>query len=510
MNETDNSGGSPAALITDAGENAILVAANDRDLADLPLNDVGNAKRLETRFGANLRHTPEAGWVVWDGKRWKRSVGQRGSPGAEVMRYAQDTAAAIVAEADAIAAERIPDGENGKRRPDGERARKHRAFGVRSGNNGKLLAMLAQAESFLKTPMETFDTDPTLLNVANGTIGLQSDEIAINSFDRADMITKLSPVVFDPDANASEWQRFLRRILPDAEVRTFLQRWLGYCLTGSTAEQHLLIAYGTGANGKSVMFRAVEQVMGDYALTVAIQTFLQDNRRGGGDASPDIARLDGPRFVLAAEPEVGARLNESLIKVATGGDRMVARYLFGDLFEFTPRFKLVLLANVRPSVRGQDKGIWRRILLVPFAVTIDETERDLGLLHRLVADEGPGILNWLIDGWRQYWEKGLDIPKAVLDATAAYRSDSDSVYEFVNNCVIAAEGARIRAGRLYEAYKHWCLAGTSEPVSLKRFGARLGELGHGKMRIGGAIQYLDIAIVEGSVPDPAEQEDPGQ
>ena len=508
MNATDDNEDSSTSPAEFDRPGVVVLPVDNRGLADLPCNDVGNAKRLVARFGLKLRHSTETGWHVFDGRRWQRSLGQRNGPGAEVMKAAQATADAIALEADSIADE-VASGDStdkSARNAIADRIRRHRAFGIRSGNHGRLLAMLAQAEPFLKVSMDAFDTDPMLLNVTNGTIDLSADEITVRNFDRSDMLTKMSPVTFDANADAPVWQRFLKRVLPDVEVRTFLQRWLGYCLSGSTAEQRLLIAYGTGANGKSVLFRAVEQVLGDYALTVAIQTFLQDSRRGGGDATPDLARLAGPRLVLAAEPEVGARLNESLIKVATGGDRMVARHLFGDTFEFTPRFKLVLLANVRPSVRGQDRGIWRRILLVPIDVTIDEEERDPTLLQRLVTNEAAAILNWLIDGWRQYREVGLAVPQVVLNATAAYRSDSDSAYEFMNSCVIVAEGERVRAGKLYEAYRQWCLAGTSEPVTLKRFGSRLNELGYAKLRIGGAVQYLDIVIVEGSIPDASDQD----
>lgn len=484
-----------------AGDAPELPLADDRQLAELDRNDFGNGQRFAARHGLDCRHTAEAGWYVFDGQRWKRSLGQRSAPGAEIVMRAHRTAAAIKDEAAALKADVPAQADPAVRKNMLERAQKHHGFAIASGMAGKIAAMLSSAEPYLRVPADAFDAHPLLFNVANGTLDLAAADIAPRAFARTDMLTHLSPVAFDAEAAAPEFRRFIARILPDDEVRRFVQRWLGYCLCGLTDEQKLVINYGTGANGKSVLYNVVAAVVGDYSQTVPIQTFLHNDRRGAGDPTPDLVMLQGAHLVMAAEPEIGARLGESLVKVATGGDRITARHLFEGMFTFTPRFKLVLSANVKPAVRGQDEGIWRRIILVPFEVVIPPEERDPKLTERLISCEAAGILNWLLDGWREYRERGLDVPAAVAEATAEYRAGSDSVYEFVSTCTIEAAGERIRAGILFDAYRRWCQAGGLEPVSLTRFGFRLGDLKIAKQRIGGFQFYTGRAIVEGAVPD---------
>jgi len=366
--------------------------------------------------------------------------------------------------------------------------------------------MLKAAQTKLCVSVDSFDAQPNLFNCANGTLELLASDVLLRVFIRSDQLTQLSPVPFEPEASAPRWHEFLKRIQPDQAIRRFLQTWYGYCMTASTKEQKLLINYGTGANGKSVFVNTLLYVMGGYGATTPVQTFMYDKQRRGGEASPDLARLKNARIVMAAEPEIGARIGESLVKATTGGEKIAARHLYADMFEFTPRFKIVISTNVRPYVRGQDEGIWRRILLVPFAVTIPEEERQEDLPEKLL-EEAPGILNWMLDGWRLYSECGLFVPDEIRAATAQYRSDSDPVYQFLEECTIRANGQRVQARDFYHAFQRWCRANIGEPISQKRFGSRLLELGRAdKVRINGVYFYRDIALVTEALPQSSTDE----
>lgn len=247
-----------------------------------------------------------------------------------------------------------------------KRVEAHYKFGNASGNAPKISAMLTEAAPHLRRPPADMDRDPMLLNVANGTLDLSALDAGLRSHDRDDRITRVAPVAFDPDADCPRFREFLDRILPDKEVHVFVQTFFGYALTGDTGEQKLAAFHGAGANGKSTLQNIVAAVMGDYAMTTPIDSFLHNNRKGGGDATPDLARLPGARLVIASEPEIGARISESVVKAITGGDMMAVRRLHKEFFEFRPEFKLVFSCNIKPTIRGADEGIWRRIMLVPF------------------------------------------------------------------------------------------------------------------------------------------------
>jgi putative DNA primase/helicase len=274
-------------------------------------------------------------------------------------------------------------------------------------------------------------------------------------------------------------------------MRRFLQALIGYCCTGDTGEQVMALFHGKGANGKSTFLKVIQAALGDYALTLPIQTFLADDRRSAGDATPDLARLPGARLVVASEPEKGSRLSESIVKTMTGGDRVVARRLFEGQFEFDPVFKLILSANEKPRIAGHDEGIWRRVLLVPWTVLIPLAERDRRLVQRLMR-ELPGILNWIIDGYRIWRREGLVVPESVQAATREYREQSDPIGQFLETCVKHEAEATVGASLLYEVYAHWSRAnGVGKPWSQTAFGRYMSD--HGYRRIGKwPVLYQDV------------------
>ncbi|MEM8588741.1 MAG: phage/plasmid primase, P4 family [Pseudomonadota bacterium] len=289
-----------------------------------------------------------------------------------------------------------------------------------------------------------------------------------------------------------------------SDVRAFVQRWFGYNLTGLTSEQAFLVMYGEGANGKSTMLEALRPVFGDYGATVDMNSFLHNDRQRGSDASPDFARLPDIRLATAAEINTGDRLSEKTVKSITGGEAMTARQLHKPFFEFYPVFKLILSCNQKPVIRGQDKGIWRRVLLLPFTRSFDKSEIDKHLVEKL-RREGPGILNWCLDGYREWREKGLQVPDAVLEATEGYRTDSDPVGEFLATALGPKQGSNVTARDLYQFYQRWAKVNGISPISETGFGKRAKQrLAHKKI---GIHYYIDIQIMQSAIDAVVAAED---
>jgi putative DNA primase/helicase len=423
--------------------------------------DTGNAERLVHRHGADLRYCyPWGTWLVYDGRRFTRD------DTGEARRRAKEAVRSMYADAAAIE-------DDAKRDALVKWARA-------SESADKISAMLKQAQSEPGIPIvpEEMDADPHLLNVLNGTIDLRTGEL--RPHDRRDRITKLAPVDYDPSAGCPAFLAFLERVLPDEAVRRFLQRFTGHSLTGDTSEQCLCFLHGGGANGKSTLLTVLQAVLGDYAKQAAPELLTHK----AADRHPtELADLFGARLVTSVEVDEGKRLAETLIKQMTGGDRMKARFMRGDFFEWAPTHKLFLAANHRPEVRGTDYAIWRRIHLVPFTVTIPKEERDRRLPARLLA-EAPGILAWAIRGCLEWRRDGLGVPAAVEEATSAYRVEQDILATFLaERCILDPRGW-VLASALFGAYKAWCEECGERWVSQKALGLRLAERGLSQDRRG--------------------------
>jgi len=432
-------------------------AARYEPEADAPhLTDVGNAQRLVRAHGADLRFVKAwSQWLTWDGKRWARDET------SEALRRAKDTVARMYHEAAAIT-------DDSKRRELAQHATKSEY-----ASRIKAMVTLAESEPAIAVTVDRLDTDPWLLNVENGTVDLHTG--TLRAHNRDDLITKLAPVTFDADATCPTWDAFLRRVLnADDELIRFVQRFCGYMLTASTAEQCFVVAHGIGANGKSTLFNTIATLMGDYARRTRTEALLLKKHDA---ASNDIARLHGARFVLGVEAEAGRMLAESLVKSLTGGDAVTARFLYQEAFDFTPTFKLVLAVNHRPQIKGTDNGIWRRVRLVPFGVVIPEEEQDKHLAERLHA-ELSGILRWAIEGCLAWQKDGLGMSEAVKTATGEYRAESDALEGFLaSRCDRALVEATAGARAVYEAYVNWSAREGETAMSVKEFRREL--LGHG-------------------------------
>lgn len=457
-------------------------------LARLGCDDIGNAERFIARVGADVRQTQRLGVFVWDGAVWRLDDGE-----VLTRLKAQQVARLIFDEARALAAWANDNDDDDAK----AHAKTLLAWARASGNAGRLAAMVELALPHLNTPLETWNAQATLFSAANCVLDLYTAKPVARPPRREDFITRQAAVGYRPDAAAPLWEAFVERILPDDDVRRFVRRALGACLVDSASDQAVVVAHGGGANGKSTLFDVVSDVLGDYSMPVSVKTFLADDRASGSAPQPDLVRLAlRPRMVRASEPPPGSRLAEGIIKEVTGGEKLVARDLNTKPIEFRVTWKLFLQCNTRPSVRGGDDGIWRRILLVPFSVQIPPDERDPQLKDKLLA-EREGVLNWLIDGYVDWLGcGGLAPPASVQEASQQYRSESDAVGRFITECCVRRDDAQIDIAVLYEALEAWAKAESLDPPSKMIFARRLSDRGFGASKSNGKTFRLGLDLTQ--------------
>ena len=289
------------------------------------------------------------------------------------------------------------------------------------------------------------------------------------------------------------WTKFLDRVTHhNTELQSFLQRWCGYCCTGFTSEHVFVFAYGTGANGKSTFINTIRGILGDYATIADMSTFLASN----SERHPtDLAKLRGARLVVAIETQKGRRWDEAKIKTLTGGDKITARFMRQDFFDFTPTFKLMISGNHKPRLSSVDEAIKRRLLLVPFTVQIPLAERDKDLGDKLKA-EWPAILRWMLDGCLEWQRIGLAPPKIVLDATEDYFAEQDTLQQWFDDCTEdGGEFAFTRTSDLFASWKTWCEAPNLKPGSEQGFSSALRDKGFEKKRNSvGQMGFRKIAL----------------
>lgn len=452
------------------------------DLSELK-SDRWAARLFADKHGhTRLRYCPEIGWLVWTGKQWQRDDDQaRGSVmdmiGVTLRREAAKYKDPAIAEALF------------------KRATKYESV---AGANDILTAL----RDVLTFRIAALDVDPYTLNCQNCTVNLRMFEVAgdeafgteTSEHRRDDALTKIAPTDYAPMAKAPTWDRFLADTFPDPDVRAFVQRAVGYSITGSTHEQKFFICHGTGSNGKSTFLSALQFVLGpDYAQTALPQTFLagRDDR-----TRSDIAALRGVRLLTVIETGDGKRLAEDLVKAVTGGDRIRCRFLYREFFEYLPTFKLWLATNHRPRITGTDHAIWRRVLLIPFTTTIPDDRADASLPDKLRA-ESEGILAWAVQGFREYCKAGLNPPEVVRAATSKYRSEEDRVGAFLAECCTV--GAALRSGKaeMYDAYKRWCEVSGEHPVSQRKLSGYLADHGLEEYRTtGGKRCWIGVGMTE--------------
>jgi putative DNA primase/helicase len=419
--------------------------------------DQGNGQRLVARHGRDLRYLyPWKKWLVWDGRRW--TIDDTG----EVQRRAKETVQSIYAEASEAPVEEVR-----------KALAKHAAQSESEARRRSMIAA-AQSEDGVAVRPEDLDTDPWLLNCLNGTIDLRTGRLGPHR--RENLITKLSPVEFDAEAGCPAWLAFLRRVLADSdELIAFIQKAIGYSLTGLTREQCFFILYGLGANGKTTMLETIKRLLSDYAAQASMDTFLAKSRDGG--VPNDIAALRGARLVTAVEAEKGHYLSEALIKRLTGEDEIAARFLYCEVFTYRPQCKIWLGTNHKPVIRGGDYAIWRRVHLIPFTVKIPDAEQDRDLQEKL-RQELPGILNWAVEGCLRWRAEGLEAPAEVHSSTKAYQDEMDVLGDFLEERCITGSVLSVPAADLFKAYTSWAEAnGDRTPLNQQSFGTELTSRG---------------------------------
>jgi putative DNA primase/helicase len=424
-------------------------------LVNFPFTDMGNAQRLVARHGKDLRYCQAwKKWLVWDGKRWQKD------DSGEVMRRAKDTMLEFVTAANVIPETSLR--ENAVKR----------ALAGQSVNKLNAMIQVAQSEPGIPVKPADLDHDPYSLNCLNGTIDLKTGQLRKHR--PQDLITKLVPVSYDPAATCPQFESFLAKVTGnDQGLAEYLQRAIGYSLTGDVTEKAMFFLYGDGNNGKTTFLEAIRAVLGEYAGQVPIESLMS---KQSGDGIPnDIACLQGLRFVTSSEAEQGRKLAEAKVKQITGMGTLQARYLYGEYFEFTPTFKIFMDANHKPEIRGDDAAIWNRMKLVPFSVQLTPEEIDKQLPAKL-REELPGILNWALKGCLEWQGQGLGEPKTIKEATLAYRAEMDTVAHFIeDDCDLGKYF--VSSKKLYAAYKDWCYDHNEEPVSQKQLGATLKKKG---------------------------------
>lgn len=458
--------------------------------------DQGNAEELIAEYGENMRYDPDnKWWFIWDNSGvWKVD-----KTGSYAMRCVVDIAKRYLCKAEDVDV-------------DADLAKKYAAHGKKSLQEPKLQAAISLARHIpgVQARYTDFDRQPYLFNCANGTLNLETGELQPHR--REDMLTKISPVRYDPHATAPTWHRFLNEIfseerdpdgnwVADESFLKFVQRDCGYGITGSTKEHSLSIYHGSGRNGKSVFIKIRQAIMADYAKTAAIETLMVKQNRG---VPNDIADLCGARFVSAVETESGQQLAQALVKNLTGGDSVKGRFLFREFFEFMPTYKIAIACNFKPIIDGSDKAIVARLRLIPFNVKFESPDENPNTQHikdpdmdQKLLGELPGILNWLVEGARLWLKEGLGTHEKVRVATSDYATEMDSVKSFVKECCVVGEeysAKKIRAAELIEAYKKFCIESNLNPKHAREFKGQIEGLGatHGRDNRGAFYRNIDM------------------
>lgn len=446
-----------------------------------PCTHLANAHRLVRHFGNRLLFVEGIGWHTWS-PPWKADdLGAR--------RITQGLGKIIAAEA-AKLAPWVAAAADVRQREERESVMKHRfKWASQSENAINVELSLKMAQPLLSCKAEEMDAAPMLLGLASSVLDLQTCEHREHR--QADRLTRTAGCDYDPGATCPTWLRFLGEIMGgDAELLDYLQRLWGYALSGMRGEHLLPIFYGSGANGKSTLLKAMQNVLGDYAGTAAPGLLIA---RGGNEHPTGLADLQGRRLVVVSETGETGRLDDEQVKALTGGDRITARRMRMDFYQFDPTHLLVMQTNHKPRVTGTDEGIWRRLRLIPFVVTIPPEKRDARLPEKLQA-ELPGILTWALDGWRKYQSEGFITPAAVTAATSEYRDASDQIGAFVMESCEVGDCFTATAAELYRTYSTWCDEAGERPRTQREFGMRLSERGFEQVRTGSSRRWRGLSV----------------
>ena len=482
VNRADGLGQVEAEKTTESG-----LSAGEQAFAFLdkwPTNDIGNMKRFVARNGEDVRFSSALGWFLYDGKRWDKTTDEK------ILGLAINTAEHLLG-----------------------CANKHRAMGAgydrgfvkfanASQSRGKLTAMVELAKAHADiAPPKVFDCDPMLLNLNNGTLNLLTGKLHPHT--RVDYVSKLIPIDYNTKAVCPRWKKFLDEVMGgDRKLVRYLQLVVGYCLTGSVAEQCLFVAHGTGDNGKSTFVNVVHRLCAEYAGKAAKQLLVRKGNTGADDEDKAVVDLFGKRFVSIMESDEGLRLNEATLKELTGGDPIRARYLYRQSFIFDPQHKFFMSTNHRPLLKGGDFATARRIRLIPFEVKISPEKKDKDLINKLYT-ELPGILRWAVQGCLAWQKQGLVTPEIVETATREYLEDHDGIGQLLDDYFIRDPAAKFSRPMFYVRYQEWQKNCGEGVMSARRLYENLRSRGIIDRKIKGDWYFMGIREVsaEDIMPD---------
>lgn len=444
---------------------------------DYDLTDTGNAHRLYDKFGSVLHYSyNRKKWIYWDGKCWR--IDDTG----EVKKLADLVCEGIKKQA--------------YLEQDEDSAKELLKWAKHTESSKAKEAMIKESQHLEDIPAnpDAFDVYPEYLNCANGIVNLRNGELIPH--DPNFVMSKICYAEYG-EGEPKLWLKFLDDVTNhDKELQEYLQRCVGYSLSGYTSEQCVFFLYGMGNNGKSTFLDTLADVFGTYSSNVQPETIMM-KRYGGDGPNSDIARLKSTRFVISEEPTEGVRLNEGLLKQLTGSSRITCRFLYGDEFEYTPEFKIWLATNHKPVVRGTDFGIWRRLKLIPFEVTIPKEKVDKNLKYKL-RQEFPQILRWAVEGCIKWQKDGIKEPQCVKDATADYKQEMDVLAGFLDECIIIDYSCRdrIMARDLFQLYSRWAKQNNEYEMSAKKFGMEMTKKLPDKGKSAQGIYYTDVKLTE--------------
>lgn len=444
------------------------------------MTDTGNAHRLVDKFGNIIRYSyNRKKWFYWDGKMWR-----------------QDDSGEIKKLADIIC-------EDIKREAFMEQEEKTQADMLKwanktSSSKGKE-AMIKEAQHLDGIPAspDDFDRYTDYLNCQNGIVNLRNGELMPH--DSNFMMSKICYSEYDISGKKPErWLKFLDEVTNgDKSLQEYIQKSIGYSISGSNREQCAYFLYGIGNNGKSTFLDTIADLLGGYAANTQPETIMMRKWSDGG-ANSDIARLKSARFVTSEEPTEGVRLNEGLLKQLTGGSKITCRFLYGDEFEYTPEFKIWIATNHKPIVRGTDLGIWRRIKLIPFEVNIPKEKVDKNLKYKL-RKEFPQIMHWAVQGCIKWQREGMTEPPKVYEAVKEYKLEMDLLASFAEQCIIIDYDCdeKIPATDLFSVYSRWAKSNNEYEMSSKKFFREIGKkLPDSKGRNSRGVFYTKIKFTE--------------
>ena len=436
------------------------------DYYDFDLTDKGNAFRFYVFNDEDMRYCySKKRWFVYDGSRWEEICG--GEADLRVYQLLR------------IMKQEAEDIENE------EVKKRYSRFISKSSEHRNIKSTIMCACPLMEIRIESMNCDPLDFNCLNGTFNLKTQ--TLREHDPNDNITFLAQVEYDKKARCPRWMDHLDKIF-DGDKKTIdsFQRMCGYSLTELNQEQVLFIIWGGGKNGKSTTFDVLADIFGDYASSAKAESFMKIG--ASNDARNDLARLYRKRLVVTSEPQRGSKLNESLVKSATGGDKISARFLYQEFFEWVPQFKIFINTNHQPKITESDEGIWRRIKMIPFTHMFNDDERDRNMKDKLL-EEKAGILNWLIEGYAKYIDDdfgGFNESKAISQATSAYRQREDILQEYLDEQCVIARDQKILKSDLYNDFVMWCELSDEDSGTVQKFGSLI----HGHL----ATKVNDIRI----------------